>query len=96
MFRRFEPPQLATIEIIRVEDLIRAHFSITEYDLVLVSEDHSAKPGYPIYETNVVFWISQTRYRIKFFKRLAEVDLSDLPIRWLLPMHEDNGDNDCC
>lgn len=96
MIWRFGSSRAAAADLVRVEDLVRDRFAVAAEDLVLVSEDRGAKPGYPDHETNLVFWKGSSRYRIKLFKRLAEVDATDLPVRWLLPVYEDNGDNDCC
>jgi len=93
---RFGPSRATTVDLVRVEGLIRDRLAVLADDLVLVSEDRGAKPGYPDYETNVVFWKGSIRYRIKIFKGLTEVDATDLPVRWLLSFYEDNGDNDCC
>jgi hypothetical protein len=49
-----------------------------------------------MFETNIVFFKNEARYKIKIFSRISQVQNSDLPLRWLLPALEDNGELDCC
>ncbi|MBL4647081.1 MAG: hypothetical protein COA52_01685 [Hyphomicrobiales bacterium] len=76
--------------------MIRAYFNIDDADIVLVSQEHGSKLGFPEFETNVVFWKAEKRYRMKIFSPVSDVSQADLPIIWLLPSLEDNGDIDCC
>jgi hypothetical protein len=96
MFRRFGPGNDILEEISRVEVLVRQRFGIEHTDIILVSEDRGTKPGYPPLETSVIFWKDGTRYRLKIFSPVSNVMGADLPIGWLLPSLEDNGDGDCC
>ena len=96
MFTRFGPAYDILADISRVEWLVRRRFGIDESDLVLVSQDRATKPGYPPLETNVAFWKSEKRYRLKIFSPVADVTDADLPVGWLLPALEDNGDAGCC
>jgi hypothetical protein len=96
MFRRLGPENNILEDINRVEGLIRDRFAISNSEIILVSEDPGFKPGFPPKETNAVFWKQETRYRLKIFSPIAEVKNNDLPIAWLLPSLEDNGDTDCC
>ena len=96
MFARLAPPKDALAQISRVESLVRARFRVPGPDLVLVSEDPGARPGFPPRETNVVFWKDETRYRLKIFAPVSRVTDKDLPIDWLLPALEDTGEADCC
>lgn len=96
MFRRLGPENNVLEDINRVEALIRKRFSIPDAEIILVSEDPGLKPGFPSKETNAVFWKEDTRYRLKIFSPVAKVGDDDLPITWLLPSLEDNGDLDCC
>ena len=96
MFKRFGPGNNVLEDISRVEGLVRDRFRIEDTDLMLVSEDRGMKPGYPPLETNVIFWKNDKRYRLKIFSPVSDVVGSDLPIGWLLPSLEDNGDGDCC
>ena len=96
MFRRLGPAQDTLDDISRVEDLVRARFSVTDADIVLVSQDRGFKPGFPPLETNVIFWKDDIRYRLKIFSPIAEVTETDLPVAWLLPALVDTGEGECC
>lgn len=96
MFRRLGPEKDTLADISRVEVLVRERFGIPESEIILVSQDPGAKPGFPPQETNVIFWKNQTRYRLKIFAPVATVGHADIPVGWLLPSLEDNGDADCC
>ena len=96
MFRRLEPEKGTLDDISRVEGLVRERFAIGAADIILVSQDRGTKPGFPPIETNVVFWKSDKRYRLKIFSPIAQVMDSDLPVRWLLPALEDTGEGECC
>jgi hypothetical protein len=96
MFRRFGPANDVLEDICRVEGLVRKRFRIEESEIILVSEDPGAKPGFPALETNVIFWRSDKRFRLKIFSPVSNVMATDLPVGWLLPSLEDNGDADCC
>jgi hypothetical protein len=96
MFRRLGPENDILDDITRVEKLIRDRFGIPESEIILVSEDPGLKPGFPPKETNAVFWKQETRYRLKIFQPVSTVQEQDLPLRWLLPALEDNGDLECC
>lgn len=96
MFRRLGPAQDTLGDISRVEDLVRDRFHVPGNDIVLVSEDPGAKPGFPPKETNVIFWKGETRYRLKIFAPVSDVMAADLPIGWLLPSLEDTGEGGCC
>ena len=69
---------------------------IKKKDIILVSEDRSTTLGFPPYETNIIFWKDNIRYRYKIFLRIGDVKHEDIPVRWLLPSLEDNGEGDCC
>jgi hypothetical protein len=96
MFRRLGPENDILDDITRVEKLIRDRFGIPESEIILVSENPGLKPGFPPTETNIVFWKQKTRYRLKIFQPVSTVKEPDLPLRWLLPALEDNGDLECC
>ena len=96
MFQRLKPPKDILFDIARVEDLVRSRFEVGYDEIILVSEDQGFKPGFPQFETNIVFFKNQVRYRLKIFSRVSEIDKSDLPLKWLLPALEDNGELDCC
>ena len=96
MFRRLEPEKGTLDDISRVEGLVRERFAIGAADIILVSQDRGTKPGFPPIETNVVFWKSDKRYRLKIFSPIVQVMDSDLPVRWLLPALEDTGEGECC
>lgn len=96
MFRRFAPAHDNLENISRVEMLVRDRFKVDGSEIILVSEDPGARPGFPPRETNVIFWKRDKRYRLKIFSPVSQVTDTDLPIGWLLPSMEDNGDVDCC
>ena len=96
MFRRFGPANDVLEDISRVEGPVRERFRIEDTEIILVSEDPGAKPGFPPLETNVIFWKNDKRYRLKIFSPVSNVMGTDLPADWLLPSLEDNGDADCC
>ena len=96
MFKRLAPGQDTLPDICRVEVLIRERFYVGNSDIILVSQDAGTKPGFPPLETNVIFWKNEIRYRLKLFTPVAHVMGEDLPVDWLLPSLEDNGDGDCC
>ena len=96
MFRRLGPTKGTLYDISRVEDLIRRRYSVPGKKIVLVSQDPGMVPGFPQEETNIVFWKDEKSYRLKVFLPVADVTDTDLPLSWLLPSLEDNGDADCC
>ena len=96
MFRRLGPEKGTLEDITRIEGLVRQRFRIGEGDIILVSQDPGTKPGFPPVETNVIFWKEEKRYRLKIFAPVSHVMNKDLPIDWLLPLLEDNGDACCC
>jgi len=96
MFRRLGPEKDTLGDISRVEGLVRDRFGVPGSEIILVSQDPGLRPGFPPHETNVIFWKNQRRYRLKVFAPVAKVSDRDLPVRWLLPSLEDNGDIDCC
>ncbi len=96
MFRRLAPGQDTLEDICRVEALIRERFKVASSDIILVSQDAGIKPGFPPLETNVSFWKNANRYRLTIFTPVSHVLDKDLPVDWLLPSLEDNGDGDCC
>ncbi len=96
MFRRLGPEKDTLEDITRIEGLVRTRFRIGAPDIILVSQDPGTKPGFPPVETNVIFWKEEKRYRLKIFAPVSHVMIKDLPIDWLLPLLEDNGDAGCC
>ena len=96
MFRRFEPEKKTLGDISRIEVLVRERFEVASGEIVLVTQDPGNRPGFPLHETNVIFWKQGKRYRLKVFAPVANVADADLPIGWLLPSLEDNGEADCC
>lgn len=96
MFRRLGAASDTLPDIARVEALLRDRFAIPEEEIVLVSQDAGTKPGFPPVETNAIFWIGETRYKLKIFSPVAQVTERDLPLTWLLPSLEDTGEGECC
>ena len=83
-------------EAARVADLVRGRFALPVAAVIVASELRCAVPGCPPVETAVLIWDEAgTRYRLKVFRRLAEVTEADLPPRWYLPAMVDEGDVDC-
>lgn len=85
--------------IARVECWTREQFDLADQAVVLVAEMNCQVPGCPPVETVIAFWgDGETRYRVKLFKPVAEVQQHDLPVRWLLPtlVDEDDLGCDCC
>jgi len=96
MFRRLAPATDNLQDISRVEAILRERFDVDQNEIILVSEDPGIKPGFPPFETNMIFWKDETRYRLKVFTKVADVTDRDVPIKWLLPSLEDAGEGDCC
>ena len=96
MFRRLGPGKDTLDDISRVEVLVRERFRVPPSEIILVSQDPGTKPGFPPQETNVIFWKNEKRYRLKIFSPVSNVMNADLPIGWLLPALEDNGEGGCC
>lgn len=96
MFRPIGASRNNLPDLMRVEQLVRERYDIGLREIVLVSEDPGAKPGYPALETNLVFWKSGDRFRLRIFAPVSRVTAADLPVAWLLPAFRDNGDADCC
>lgn len=96
MFQRLcvRPENLAHLD--RIEGLVRTRFAVPTNELVLVTEDPGLVPGHPPLLTTVRFWIAGERFRLRFFKSAAEVDMTDLPVAWLLRALVDDGEPDCC
>ncbi|MGB0577607.1 MAG: hypothetical protein ACPGPC_15880 [Alphaproteobacteria bacterium] len=96
MFRRLAPATDNLKDISRVEEILRERFQVDQNEIILVSEDPGTKPGFPPFETNMIFWKNDTRYRLKVFARVAAVTERDIPVKWLLRSLEDTGEGDCC
>ena len=90
---RAEPDNVSHLQ--RVEDWIRDAFSLSHSDLVLVSQQEVALPGYPKTTTVVLFWRDGGRYRFTLFKPPRDVARTDIPVGWLAPGLVDEG-SDCC
>ena len=96
MFTRLAPERDSLADLCRVETLGRERFRIGASELTLVSQDREFRPGFPLLETNVLFWKDHKRYRLKIFQPVAMITETDLPAGWLLPALEDIGEADCC
>ena len=80
-----------------VETWTRERFSLSDQDIVMVSENDSLIPGCPPVETVISFWSDiEIRYRFKIFKPVADVCETDIPVSWLKSSLRDYGDADCC
>lgn len=83
----------------RVEAWTRVRFKLVPDETVLVTELACALPGCPPLETVVVFWtVDQTRHHFKIFKRVGEIQESDLPYAWMKPALAvpEGYDPSCC
>ncbi|MEX0603484.1 MAG: hypothetical protein WD623_07925 [Marinobacter sp.] len=99
MFQSFQKSASELKAIAQVGDWTKARFSLPHHATVMVSEVNCQVPGCPPVETVIAFWTdSDTRYRIKIFKPVANVVEEDLPVNWLLPslLDEDDLGCDCC
>ncbi len=96
MFRRLGPAADRLPDIARVEKIIRRRFEVNENEIILVSQDVNNKPGFPIEETNIVFFKENKRFKLKIFLPVASVSEQDIPLKWLLNSLQDTGEDDCC
>lgn len=99
MFQSFQKSVAEQQAAARVRDWTRERFGLSDHAVILVAEVNCQVPGCPPVETVVAFWNDdETRYRLKIFKPVAEVQSADLPVRWLLPtlLDEDELGCDCC
>ena len=56
MFQRLKPPKDILFEIARVEIWFVRVLRLGVDEIVLVSQDQVFKPGFPMFETNIVFF----------------------------------------
>jgi hypothetical protein len=98
---RFEPggrggTRGGAIEQIR--EWTRERFALEPRDVIVVTENTRALPGFPPRETVVGFWTADgTRHHYRVFKRIEDVDPSDVPPAWLkASLAWDGFDCDCC
>jgi hypothetical protein len=97
MFRRLGGCAENLAHLDRIERWVRESYGLTSSEIVLVSEEAVALPGFEGRDTTARFWAADgTRYRIRVFKPAAQVRRCDLPVAWLLPGFVDDGDPDCC
>jgi hypothetical protein len=84
--------------LVRVREWTRERFTLPADAAILVSEIACGLAGCPPLETVVVFWIDETRHRLKFFKPVCEVVFDDFPPAWLRQALAvpDGFENDCC
>lgn len=76
--------------------LARAHFALDAGWIVSVAELTCQVPGCPPVETVVLMWdAGGTAYRLRVFRPLAQVKITDFPPRWYLPALIATGDADC-
>ncbi|HET9580772.1 MAG TPA: hypothetical protein VFP44_23295 [Usitatibacter sp.] len=80
----------------RVKDWTRERFGLGERDTVVVTEVSRALPGWPAIETVVGFWTGDgTRHHFRAFKRVEDVEESDVPPAWLAPSLAANDGIEC-
>jgi len=88
-------PDPAALE--RVEELVRARYRIGADQIVLVSQEPGRAPGLPDHVTTILFWDGPgTRHRLRVFRPVADIAMSDLPAAWLRGTLRDEGGDDCC
>lgn len=83
----------------RVKDWTRERFALAERDTIVVSELSRALPGWPAAETVVGFWTDGgTRHHFRVFKRVEDVEESDIPPAWMkAPLAAGDGlECGCC
>ena len=76
-FARKSPDHAAALEHVR--EWVRARFTLTADDTVMVAEMSCTVPGCPPVETHLVFWTDAGRHHYKIFKAVADVVEDDLP-----------------
>lgn len=99
MFKPFQKSAPEASSVARIQAWTRERFDLGADSVVMVADVRCQVPGCPPVETVVAFWDqSDTRYRFKVFKPVADVDIDDIPVKWLLPALEDYDDLgcDCC
>jgi hypothetical protein len=82
----------------RLIDWTRARFDLADNDIVVVTENTRALPGFPPRETVVGFWTGDgTRHHYRVFKPIEDVLPEDVPPAWLkASLAWDGFDCDCC
>ena len=82
----------------RLKDWTRERFALAARDVVVVTENERALPGFPPRETVVGFWTADgTRHHYRVFKRIEDVAPEDLPPAWLKDsLAWDGFDCECC
>lgn len=99
MFQSFQKSAGDREAIARIKSWTKSRFELPARTIIIVADINCQVPGCPPMETVIAFWDDdQTRYRIKIFKPVAEVQEADLPLKWLLPtlIDEDDLGCDCC
>ena len=72
--------------VAKVKDWTRERFALGEAEIVMVSEVASKLPGYPPLQTAVSFWTEdRQRHHFTVFKRVEEVEASDIPPAFMKP-----------
>jgi nitrate reductase delta subunit len=68
----------------RVKECTRDRFSLSESDVVLVTEGPSVLPGFPPLETVIAFWSADgVRHHFRVFKPASEIVEDDVPPAWM-------------
>jgi nitrate reductase delta subunit len=68
----------------RVKECTRDRFSLSESDVVLVTEGPSVLPGFPPLETVIAFWSADgVRHHFRVFKPASEIVADDVPPAWM-------------
>ena len=94
--RRADPGRVEAAQ--NLEAWTRERFGLGTDDVVLVSEERTATPGFPPLETRVHFRAADgLRCHYRVFKPLTEVAPSDVPPAWMrAALAQEAPDCNCC
>ena len=68
----------------RIKSWTRGRFGLGDGDVIVVNEETPNEPGFPAFETHVAFWTADgTRHRYRVFRRVEQVEESDVPPAWM-------------
>jgi nitrate reductase delta subunit len=68
----------------RVKEWTRRRFSLSDSDVVLVTEGPSVLPGFPPLETVIAFWSGDgARHHFRVFKSAGDIAEDDVPPAWM-------------
>src|SRR3954447_20831262 len=88
-----------TAALQRVRQLTRDRFDLLEDEAVFAVQAECKRAGCPPLQTVVVFWtMDQTRRYFRVLKAAPEVEIEDLPPKWLIEAlgPDEQEDSTCC